>query len=92
MTNLYRVGKGKKSLEIVVVSAPVVNRALLPEPNGTELIYVQKPEGWKRIPLQAPALARSVEIWGPGNRNDSLANFGIPDASGISLMGRIRPN
>jgi menaquinone-dependent protoporphyrinogen IX oxidase len=39
LTNLYR-STGKKSLQIIVVSAPVASRALLPQPNGAEIIYV----------------------------------------------------
>ena len=92
VTNLYRAGTGKRSLQIIVVSTPVASRALLPQPDGTELIYVQKPDGWESIPSRAPTLRRSIEIWGPGDHRDSLAYFGIPDASGISLIGRIRSN
>jgi membrane protein DedA with SNARE-associated domain len=93
VTNLYRIGTGRKmSLQIIVLKAPVSNRVLLPEPNGTALIYVQEPNGWQRIPSHAPILHRSVEVWGPGTHTDSLAYFGIPDASGISLMGRVQAN
>lgn len=92
VNSLYRTGSGKKSLQIVVVSAPVAGRALLPQPNGAELIYVQKAEGWERIPPQAPTLSRSIEIWGPGSRKDSVAYFGIMDAAGLSLVGRLQSN
>jgi len=92
VTNLCRVGTGKKSLQIIVVSAPVQGRELLPEPRSAEVIYVRKPNGWQRIPSEAPVLSRSVEIWEPGTSDDSLATFGIPDASRISLVGRVRSN
>jgi hypothetical protein len=89
VTNLYRVGAGKRSLQIIVVSRPVASRALLPEPDGTEVMYVRKPDGWESIPPRAPTLRRSIEI-GPGNHGDWLAFLAIPDASGSSLMSRMR--
>jgi len=90
VVHLSRQGEGKESLAIVVVNAPVNGRTLLPEPNAAELIYVQQPQGWAKSPAQAATLHRSIEIWGYGDRDDSLAYFGIPDASGVSLIGRIR--
>lgn len=92
VTNLYRIGTGKKSLQIIVVSTPVAGRARLPQPDATELIYVQRPDSWERIPSQAPTLGRSTEVWRPRDRNDLLAYFGIPDASGISVGGRVPSN
>jgi hypothetical protein len=92
VTNLYRIGTGEKSLQIIVVSTPVASRARLPQPDATELIYVQRPDIWERIPSQAPTLGRSTEVWGPRDREGLLAYFGIPDASGISVMGRVPSN
>jgi len=90
VTNLYRIGAGKRSLQIIVVSAPVASRALLPEPDGTEVIYVQKPDGWESIPPRAPTLRRSIEISEPEDHGDWLASFAIVGAPGIGLGDRMR--
>jgi len=92
ITNLYRIGTGKKGLQIIVVNSRVDGRSLLPQPDGIDLIYAQTSEGWQKIPPTAGTLSRSVEIWGPGTHKDSLAYFGIADASGVSIMGRIDSN
>lgn len=90
--SLCRIGTGKKSLQIILVNAPVVSRARLPQPDAAELIYVQTPEGWNKIPAETPTLSRSVEVWGRRDRPDWLLYFSIPDASGINLGGRIESN
>jgi hypothetical protein len=88
IVHLSRQGEGKDSLAIVVMNAPVNDRIPLPEPNATELIYAQQPQGWAKSPAQGGTLNRSIEI-SPGHRTGTLAYFGIPNASGLSLMGRI---
>jgi hypothetical protein len=87
---LSQQGQGKQSLAILILNAPMNGRMLLAEPDAADVIYVQQPNGWTEIPAQAPTLRRKIEIWGAGNDRDSLAYFRIPDATGISLMGRVR--
>jgi hypothetical protein len=89
VVHLSRQGEGRQSLAIVVVQSPVEGRALLAEPNGSTVIYVQQPGRWTKYPSDARTLRRSIEIWPAGNRKDALAYFSIPGASGISLDGRI---
>src|SRR5213075_831809 len=45
---LARQGDGKQSLAIVVVQAPVEQRTLLPEPNGSTVTYVQHSGTWAK--------------------------------------------
>ncbi|MGC1686308.1 MAG: hypothetical protein WA734_11865 [Candidatus Acidiferrales bacterium] len=87
---LSQEGRGKQSLAILIFDAPITGRTLLPEPDAAEVIYVQQPQGWTKIPTQAPVLDRNMEVWGASDDRDSLAYFGIPDARGVSLMGRVR--
>jgi hypothetical protein len=62
VAEVYRCGTGKKSLQIIVLNPPVPALAHLPQPDGTELIYVAKPDGWETIPSRAPTLGRSVSL------------------------------
>jgi hypothetical protein len=87
--HLSRQGEGKQGLAIVILNAPINGRTLLAEPDRSEVIYIQRPEGWTKVPTRAPTLHRNIEIWGASDDRDSLAYFGIPDATGISLMGRV---
>jgi hypothetical protein len=89
IVHLSRYGKGKQSLAILVLNARMTGRMLLAEPDATDVIYVQQPEGWTKIPAQAPTLRRNIEIWRAADHRDSLADFAIPDADGISLMVRV---
>jgi hypothetical protein len=84
-----RRGEGKQSLAILLLNAPVTASVQLPEPDGAEVLYVQGPHGWTKTPLGAPTLHRNIEIWGASDDKSSLAYFGIPDATGVSLDGRV---
>jgi hypothetical protein len=90
IVSLSQQGRGKQSLAILILDAPITGRALLPEPDAADVIYVHQPQGWTKIPTQAPVLYRNIEVWGASDDRDSLAYFGIPDARGISLTGRVR--
>ena len=90
VAHLSRQGEGKQSLAIIVVQGPVEQRALLAEPDGSTVIYVQESGGWAKHPADAPTLRRSIEVWPPMNRSEELAFFSVPKASGISLLGTIR--
>ena len=85
VTQLIRCGTGKKSLQIIVVSAPIASHALLPVPDGTEIIYLQKPGGWQSIPAGAPTVNRSVKVSEPWEgRTDVLGSYCVPDVNGVS--------
>jgi hypothetical protein len=60
---LYRQGHGKQVLAIIVIGGGLVTEAAdLPEPRGADVIYLQEPGGWKRIPSQVPTLDRHIRI------------------------------
>jgi len=93
VTQLIRCGTGKKSLQIIVVSAPIASHALLPVPDGTEIIYLQKPGGWQSIPERAPTLNRSVNVREPSEgrrRVNALGSYCVPDVNGNSPCPEIR--
>ncbi len=90
VSNVYQIGTGKPSLQVIVVNEPASGTAHLPQPNATEVVYVQHGGDWQRIPANAPVLDRSVEIW-KTSADGALAGFAIPDARGISLGGGVPP-
>ncbi len=62
VAQLYRQGHGKQVLAIIVIGGLVTKAADLPEPRRTDVIYLQEPGGWKRIPSQVPTLDRDIYI------------------------------
>jgi len=88
--SITRRGKGKKSLAILLLKAPITHEAVLPVPDGTDVVYVQGPQNWERIPAQIPVLHREITILPPDDIERCLGFFRIPDARGIDLMGVIR--
>lgn len=88
--SITRRGKGKKSLAILLLKAPITKEAVLPVPDGTDVVYVQGPQNWERIPAQIPVLRRGITVLPPDHREGCFGFFQIPDARGIWLMGVIR--
>jgi hypothetical protein len=62
VAQLYRQGHGKQVLAIIVIGGLVTKAVDLPEPHGTDVIYLQEPGGWKRIPSAVPTLDREIYI------------------------------
>ncbi len=94
IAEVYHTGKGKPSLQVVVLDNPVTNKSLLPEPKATTIVYFQRGNQWNRIPANARVLKRSVEISSPSKTSNSLVYVAIPDASGVTsgaLIGGITP-
>jgi len=92
VAEIDRCGTGKKALQIVVLNAPVSTKAQLPEPNGTELIDIAEPNGWRTLPTQAATLGRFVEVR-PSPSRSFLAMYWIHGATSTSGFGSaIRPD
>jgi hypothetical protein len=88
VAEIDRCGTGKKSLQIIVLNSPVLAQAQLPQPDGVELIYVSKPDGWRTIPAQAPTLGRDVEVR-PGASRSTLAMYLIHAVAQLGFGGGI---
>lgn len=87
--SITREGKGKKSLAIVLVRARITKRVVLPVPDGSTVVYVQQSENWEMKPAHMRVLHRGITMSPPGTSDEGLGYFEIPDAQGVSLMGRI---
>jgi hypothetical protein len=82
MLSITRQGKGRESLGIVVVRAPVTKEVVLPVPDNSTVVYVQQSDTWQKNPPQIAVLHRGITMRPPDT-------FEIPDAQGVSLVGRI---
>ena len=92
--SITREGEGKNSLAIIVVRTPVVKEAVLPEPDHSTVVYVQRSENWEKKPTEVPVLRRSIRMKPPAPGDESrayfiLGYFDIWYASGGGLAGRI---
>ncbi len=92
VANVARCGTGKKALQIIVLNPPIPAEAQLPQPDGTELIYVSGQDGWRTIPAQARTLGRNVEIHGPKSGDRWVAFYWIRTAAYPEAFGEaVRP-
>jgi len=87
--SITREGKGRKSLAILVVRAPITKQVVLPMPDKSVVVYIQNSENWEKKPTEAPVLHRSIMMEPPGSTDGSLGYFSIPDAQAVSLEGKI---
>lgn len=56
-------GTGRASHALIVLDHPVMSRAELPEPNGVDVIYIQRQNGWEKYPATAaPTLKRTISL------------------------------
>jgi len=83
VSDIYRGGHGKQGLAVIVFNQPVVNEVQLPQPRGGEVIYLQQPNGWKKIPSRHPTLGRALEI--EPEDEDAFGRLTIWGAGGGSL-------
>jgi hypothetical protein len=80
---LFRQGHGKRVLEVIAITQPVFSKVELYEPSGANLIYVQGPDGWKKIPSQVHTLDRSVAVEPPLGEN-AIALLRVTEANGLT--------
>lgn len=92
VVDLYRQGHGKRVLAVVVISVPVASSVELREPS-TDVIYLQTPGGWKKIPSQVRTLNRHILIRPPDAGDNDLGSFRTRDVSGGgTVFGVPRPD
>jgi hypothetical protein len=80
---LFRQGHGKRVLVVIAITQPVFGKVELYEPSGANLIYVQGPDGWKKIPSQVHTLDRSVAVEPPLGEN-AIALLRVTEANGLT--------
>lgn len=81
---LYRTGKGRPSFAVIVLNGRVNAKASLAEPNHADLVYVQEPGEWRKIPATAATLERVIDVH-QADKEEILGSFVVPDASGQSI-------
>lgn len=84
---LWRDGRGKQALAIIVFKQPVMCRVELRQPRGSEVIYLQQPDGWKKIPSQVPTVNRLLRVDPPLSEDE----FGFLHVIGVGGFGTIFP-
>jgi len=80
-------GVGKKALQIIVLNPGFPDDAQLPQPDGTELIYVSQSDGWRKISPQARTLNRNTEIQRPTPGHHWIASYWVHLATYPSAFG-----
>lgn len=89
VASLCRQGQGKQVLTIIVITGPVAERADLPEPSGTDVIYLQDRGGFKTIPAHVRTLDRPIRIYPPLPGDDELGVILAEEATGALTFLRV---
>jgi hypothetical protein len=79
-------GDGKYAKAIIVIREPLKEPTTLPQPDGTEVIYVQSPQGWKMYPANAKTLRRNIQL-SPDKQQPEHATVYFVENSDGSLAG-----
>ena len=91
--SIIRAGKGRKSLAIIIVRAPITKDVALPVPDGSTVLYTQGPSTWEKNPANSAVLRRAIMMGPRRSTNSSVdvraAYFDVPDSEGATLIGRI---
>jgi len=82
ISELNRFGHGKQVLVVIVLNHPVVSKVEFQQPHGGDVIFLQQPDGWKKIPPHAPTLGRSLTLQ-PPDFKDGLARFTMEELGGV---------
>jgi hypothetical protein len=82
---LWRGGHGKQALAVIVFNQPVVSRVELQQPRGSDVIYLQQPDGWKKIPPQLSTLSRVLSVHPPISED----TFGILHVNEVGGSGTV---
>jgi hypothetical protein len=82
-------GEGKRGKVIIVISQPVKQPTMLPQPDGGEVIYLQTPEGWKIYPPTAATLGRNIRLWPDEREPESVTRFLVENANGSRQGGTL---
>jgi hypothetical protein len=82
ISELRRFGHGKQVLVVIVLNQPVVSKVEFQQPHGGDVIFLQQPDGWKKIPPHAPTLGRSLTLE-PPDFKDGLASFTMEELGGV---------
>ena len=61
----------KKSRVVVVMSKPIHSSIELRQPDGTNVIYLQKGDGFVMLPKDAPTLSKTIRLY-PNRENIDL--------------------
>jgi hypothetical protein len=82
-------GEGKRGKAMIVISQQLKQPTTLPQPDGSELIYLQTPEGWKMYPTNAATLSRIIELWPDEREPERVTRYAVQNADGSRQGGTL---
>lgn len=78
-----KYGEGQSARAIIVTQAPLSEPVNLPQPAGSQVIYVQTESGWNRYPPEARTSQKQMRLWTDlrGSSQNTLFSFERADGS-----------
>lgn len=80
-------GQGRVARAIIVTQGPLSEPVDLPQPDGSELIYVQGERGWRRYPPDARTSQKQIRLWTDFRGSSQNTLFSIERADGSRQTG-----
>jgi hypothetical protein len=82
-----RYGKGQRARAIIVTQAPLSEPVNLPQPAGSQVIYVQSQSGWHRFPSEAPTSHNQIRLWTDLQGSSQNTRFSLERSDGSRQSG-----
>ena len=79
-------GEGKTSRALIIMENQLKTESDLPQPEGTNIIYVQHGDEWEKLPANAPTLKRKIHLE-VSESNQKATQYWVELASGARQGG-----
>jgi len=83
------LGPDQRARSVIVMQRRIDSPVELPQPNGTNVIYLQEADGWMKIPSDAPTLRKTIRLT-PGKHNPRVLQFEAEQECGGPTGGATR--
>jgi hypothetical protein len=82
-------GEGKHGKAIIVMTEHLTHPVSLAQPDGSEVVYLQTPEGWKMYPANAATLKRNIQLWPDEREPARVTRYAVENADGSRQGGTL---
>lgn len=83
------VGRGKPARAVIIMYRQLNEPVSLPQPDGTEIIYVQREDGWSKYPADAPVSDRKINLWADPGDSNRTTRYSVERADGSHQGGTL---
>jgi hypothetical protein len=82
-------GEGKHAKAIIVITQPLKEPTALPQPKGSDVIYLQTPYGWQIYPPNAQMLERNIQLFPDQQQPERATRYSVENRDGSRQGGTL---